>query len=231
MGRLFSESSVNTESSRTFSTTTEPVSAADGQQALTVTTSKKTEVRGSMIIHHDTDEETDHAEVTSVGDSIDISEDDHQAQQPIAVVARPLNEIEELEEEDDEVVTVLKTPRPLHAKANFPKQDELLESPLAAKRIPREEMDLDGSDKENVPTLFKAATPRPSDRSDSYVTAVSSFPPKNYNFEVKPLPQLMALLRILLMRKRNRLLRHRFLLRRLRQNIKCNYLVCLLEPH
>ena len=131
-----------------------------------------------MIIHHDTDEEV---EVTSTaGDSMDISEDESKL--PIEEPPQLLNEIEEVEEEDDEVVTVLKTPRPLHAKANLPSQDDLLESPLAGKGIPRrrdEEMDSNGSDKENVPasTVFQTI-PRPSDRSDSYVTAMSSFPPE-----------------------------------------------------
>lgn len=146
-------------------------------------TSKKTELRGSLIIHHDTDEETDNVEVNSAVDSIDISEDEHEPRQLVEEVAQPLNEIEEVEEEDDEVVTVLKTPRALYAKANFPTQDELLESPLAAKSNAHEEMDSDVSDKENVPTFFKAATPRPSDRSDSYVTAVSNFPPEEVSQE------------------------------------------------
>jgi hypothetical protein len=56
-----------------------------------------------------------------------------------------------------------------------------MDSPLAGKGAPQGsgEMDLEGSDKENIPQspvrrVF--STPRPSDRSDSYVTAPISFP-------------------------------------------------------
>ena len=115
---------------------------------------------------------------------MDISEDDHEQRHPIEEAPQPLNEIVEVEEEDDEVVTVLKTPRaqPLHAKPNFPTQEEFLESPLAAKsHFPQqnEDLDLEGSDKENIPALpmKKPITPRASDRSDSYVTAMTSVAP------------------------------------------------------
>lgn len=134
-----------------------------------------------MVIHHDSDEELDHVEFASTGDSIDISEDDHEQRHAIGEPPQPLNEIVEVEEEDDEVVTVLKTPRPqpLHAKPNFPVQEEFLDSPLAAKSHfskNNEDLDLEGSDKENVPALpiKKPIIPRPSDRSDSYVTAMTS---------------------------------------------------------
>jgi len=134
-----------------------------------------------MVIHHDTDEETDHMEIASTGDSIDISEDDHEQRHVIEEPPQPLNEIVEVEEEDDEVVTVLKTPRaqPLHVKPNFSVQEEFLDSPLAAKSHfskNNEDLDLDGSDKENVPAapVKKPVTPRQSDRSDSFVTAMTS---------------------------------------------------------
>jgi hypothetical protein len=147
------------------------------------------DVRGSLIIYHDLDE-LDNVETASTGgDSImDISEDsfatvsDQETTRLPEEPPQPLNEITEEEEEDDEVVTVLKTPHanPLHVLSNFAAQDEFLESPLAGKSgVPRnEDMDLEGSDKENVPAFpvkRAPATPRPSDRSDSYVTAPMSF--------------------------------------------------------
>lgn len=145
-----------------------------------------------MIIHHDTDEELDNIEVTSTGgDSLDISEDsfalssDHESRLPIEEAPQPLNEITEVDEEDDEVVTVLKTPHalPLHAKPQFMTQEQLMESPLAGKSIPQrshnDNFDFEGSDKENIPQSpirGVVSTPRPSDRSDSFVTAPISFP-------------------------------------------------------
>ena len=183
MGRLFSESSANTESSRTTSTSTETtkaIEATDEQKPLTTTAARRTEVRGSMIIHHDADEELELVEMESTEDSIDVSKDNLEQRFPVEIRPQPLNEILEVEEEEDEVVTVLKTPRPepLQAKPKLPAQ-ELLESPLAAKsHFPpnNEDLDLDGSDKENIPAsrLKIPVTERPSDRSDSYVTAMTS---------------------------------------------------------
>lgn len=148
------------------------------------------EQRGSLIIHHDTDDELENVEVASTGgDSLDISEDsfalssDHESRVPVEEAPQPLNEIVEVEEEDDEVVIVLKTPHavPLHVKPHFATQEEFMDSPLAGKGVPQRsgDMDLEGSDKENIPQspvrrVF--STPRPSDRSDSYVTAPISFP-------------------------------------------------------
>ena len=180
MGRLFSESAVAVESSRTISAASEPPkmtnSVEEAKQVATTKSRGKTELRGSMIIHHDTDEEVDG--ISAAGDSMDISED--KSRLPIEEPPKPLNEIEEIDEEDDEVVTVLKTPRPLLEKANLPSQDDLLESPLAGKSIPHhnnKEIELEGFDKENVPTSsILRTTPRPSDRSDSYVTTMSAFP-------------------------------------------------------
>jgi len=120
---------------------------------------------------------------------VDLSEEsfalssDHESRVPVEEIPQPLNEITEVDEEDDEVVTVLKTPHPLplHAKPQFTTQEEFMESPLAGKSVPQqnEDFDLEGSDKENIPQspvkrVF--STPRPSDRSDSFVTAPNSFP-------------------------------------------------------
>ena len=118
---------------------------------------------------------------------MDLSEDsfaansDHESRIAVEEMPQPLNEIVEVEEEDDEVVTVLKTPHanPL-AKANVAEQS--LESPLAGKSVPRSAPDIDayGSDKENIPaSSFRkgSITPRPSSRrSESYVTAVTDIP-------------------------------------------------------
>ena len=118
---------------------------------------------------------------------LDLSEDsftgnssDHDTRIQAEDMPQPLNEIVEVEDEDDEVVTVLKTP---HADplTNGNLVDELLESPLAGKTAPSiGDMDAEGSDKENMPAspLRKDfSTPRPSSqRSDSYITAATNFP-------------------------------------------------------
>jgi hypothetical protein len=147
------------------------------------------EVRGSLIIHHDAEEASDYGESTSVaGDStLDLSEDsfaansDHEPRIHAEEPPKPLNEIAEVEEEEDEVVTVLKTPHAIPlAKTNVVKQ--ALESPLAGKTMlpPPMDMDTEGSDKENIPISqrrIESVTPRPSSRrSESYVTAVSELP-------------------------------------------------------
>jgi len=160
---------------------------ADGVSSIEPRTAGRTEQRGSLIVHHDSEEDSH----LSMGiDSSDLSTEtlsitsDHES--IVAITnnpPKPLNEIVEEEEDDDEVVTVLKTPRPnaLQMKSNaVSQQTELLESPLAAKSGPiqNEDLDLEGSDKENVPLQNRitntSTTPRPSDRSDSYVTALTS---------------------------------------------------------
>ena len=123
-------------------------------------------------------------EITST-ESINTSEDKnietHPEQQPSA----PLNEIQEVEDEEaDEVVTVLKTPIP--KPPNSPTRQDL-ESPLANKTGPpgpkNDPIEIDDSDKENIPSSQTlrpnvATTPRPLRNDDSYVTARSSVPPE-----------------------------------------------------
>lgn len=185
MGRLFSDTSVPTELSRTTSSFTEPTKIDEGdEEQPRPTTTTRAELRGSMIIHHDAEEELNHIEVTSTGDAVRSSEHGQESRIPTAEPPQPLNEIAEVEEEDDDVVAVLKTPSsgPL-AESKITDQEDILESPLAGKHLPsrNEQMDLDGSDKENVPSPIKriaTVTPCLSDRSDSYVTALTSLPPE-----------------------------------------------------
>jgi len=178
---------VTAESIRTGTSSGQSTTGIDGVSSIEPRTAGRTEQRGSLIVHHDSEEDSH----LSMGiDSSDLSTEtlsitsDHESTVAISNnPPKPLNEIVEEEEDDDEVVTVLKTPRPnaLQMKSNaLSQQTELLESPLAAKSGPiqNEDLDLEGSDKENVPlqnrTTNTSATPRPSDRSDSYVTALTS---------------------------------------------------------
>jgi hypothetical protein len=202
---------VNGDLSRAVSSTIESAVAtetvAEPQPASitkpTTAVIRSAEIRGSLIIHHDAEEEPENIDTASLGgESMDISEDsfahsDHDSRIPVEDIPQPLNEITEEEEEEDEVVTVLKTPHanPLHTKPNFSVQEEFLESPLAGKSNPlrNEDLDLDGSDKENnrpASHLRRApATPRPSDRTDSFVTAIMSFPPEEQQAPELPQPR------------------------------------------
>lgn len=207
MGRLFSDtSSVNAEPSRTVSTSiseaVEPMRPSKPQQESAQPTATRQEVRGSLIIHHDIEEENDNVESASNGgDSMmDLSEDsfattssDHDTRIHVEEPPKPLNEITEVEEEEDEVVTVLKTPHanPL-AKANI--EETFMESPLAGKSVHpfNRDMDIEGSDKENMPVSSLregSVTPRLSSQlSESYVTARSDVPSEDPP-EPEPEPQ------------------------------------------
>jgi hypothetical protein len=195
VGRLFSDSTLDVESSKVKATSySEPVKESatkeTEQSAIVLNTSSKSEVRGSLIIHHDSEDESDHMEITTTTtDSINILEDENVEPTPADQPPAPLNEIQEVDEEEDvdeeEVVTVLKTPRP-NPLQSLPMTQEL-ESPLANKTClphPEDPIDINDSDKENLlssttvrPT---ATTPRRSSRrSESYVTAMSSVPPED----------------------------------------------------
>src|SRR5579859_5237654 len=197
--RLFSETwtladSTKTIASTELSSTTETPATTENA----TTTTGRSERRGSLVIHHDIDEDPEHAETKSTGanDSMDISEDSFAALHDPRVEEAPvpLNEIveEPEDEDDDEVVTVLKTPhaKPLHAKLTFDKQ-ALMDSPLAGKGAGRgDDVDLEGSDKENSgPGRRTPMTPRPSDRSDSYITAPMTFPPDEPTQPPQPVQQ------------------------------------------
>jgi len=128
-------------------------------------------------------------EITSTK-SINISKDENIETHPEQQRSAPLNEIEEVEDEeadDDEVVTVLKTPRANPLNSLVGPQD--LETPLANKTGPRSPKDdpieTGDSDKENIPSSQTlgptvTTTPRPFSRNDdSYVTARSSVSPED----------------------------------------------------
>jgi len=193
-GRLFSDSTENGESSKTKASATETskreAAIKEPEQSSTTVLASKSEVRSSLVIHHDYEDDTNHMEIKITKESVNIPEDDnietHPKQQPSAPL-KQIEEVEDQEADEDEVVTVLKTPRANPLNSLFASRD--LESPLANKTAlpgPNDgPTDINDSDKENFPssqTLRPTVptTPRPFSRNDdSYVTARSSAAPED----------------------------------------------------
>src|ERR1700738_1891745 len=110
MGRLFSETTVTAESSRTVTSSSETVSVETVEESVSVPTAKASrpaDIRGSLIIYRDVDEESENIETAPRGEeSMDISEDsfatasDHERTRLLVEdLPQPLNEIAEEEEE------------------------------------------------------------------------------------------------------------------------------------